>query len=402
MMADRVLISTIAPGGGGVVQMTRFVADSLREGGLTPILGFYEPYSLSPQLSVPSFRLLQRRVGSHRAVVLDRLEGHGIGAWLPELEFTHYWPTRLWRELLDSCRYHLSVSGNCLAGLPYALTGRPFLAWIATSWHGDRKDRVVAFPWYRRLLDSGLNSRVIRRLERRVLCSGTVLALSRYTRDELDRLVPMHRAHGILPMPVDTRGFTPDEAMVVPGRLGFVGRIGDPRKHTALLVRALARLRRWDERVTAELIGGDPEPVVMELMAELDVMDAIRVTAHTPREALPQRLRAMDVFVLPSHQEGLCIAALEAMACGCPVVSTRCGGPEEFVVDDETGYLVDSDPRAMADAVQRIVGDRGLRRRLSRNARQLVEERYNSDRAKAIFWDAFRHAFEGSAKGAED
>jgi hypothetical protein len=62
-MPERVLISTIAPVSGGVPQMTRFVAEALEARGYDPVLAYYEPHSVSPELSVPSFRLLQRRVG---------------------------------------------------------------------------------------------------------------------------------------------------------------------------------------------------------------------------------------------------------------------------------------------------------------------------------------------------
>lgn len=393
MSGERVLISTIPPRSGGVPQMACFISNLLEERGLTPVLAYYEPYSLSPELSVPGFRLLQRRVGSRSETVLDHLEGYALGAWLPELEFTHYWPTQLWRGLLESCRYHLTVSGNCLAGLPYALSGRRFLAWVATSWHGDRKDRVAKFPWYRRLLDSGLNARVIQRLERRILSCGTILALSRHTRVELDRLVPARRLHGVLPMPVDSEHFRPDPAAVVPGRIGFVGRIDDPRKNVPLLIQALARGQQQIPWLEAELIGGETDPAVNRLVDELRLQDRVSIVSYMNRIQLPERLQCMDVFVLPSHQEGLCIAALEAMACGCPVVSTRCGGPEEFVVNGETGLLVDSDPEAMAAAVSTIAGDRDLREHLSRGARRMVEEKYNLGTARSTFWEAFDHTF---------
>lgn len=396
---SRVLISTTLPQGGGVPQMTRFVADCLQERGFDPVLAYYQPYSLSPELSVPSFRLFQRTIGSRPETALNQLEGHAMGAWFPELEFTHYWPTRLWGKLIDSCSYHLAVSGSCLAGLPYALSHRPFLAWVASSWHGDRKDRVAGFPWYRRWLDSGLNARVTRRLEKRILHSGTVLALSAYTRAELESFLDNGTLHGMLPMPVDAGRFRPDPAAVVPGKLGFVGRIDDPRKNIPLLVQAIALIRQQHPRVSAELIGGDPGPVVQNLIEALELRDTVAAMAYMPREQLPERLRTMDVFVLPSHQEGLCIAALEAMACGCPVVSTRCGGPEEFVIDGETGFLVDNDPAALAAAIGRIVGDRSLRQRLSLGARQLVENRYDLASARRTFWQAFEHAFPWQKEG---
>src|SRR6185295_9323300 len=105
-----------------------------------------------------------------------------------------------------------------------------------------------------------------------------------------------------------------------------------------------------------------------------------------PVKEMRDKLRTLDVFVVPSHQEGLCIAALEAMACGCPVVSTRCGGPEEFVLDDETGFLVGSDPTEMADAILRILSAPKLRQRLGTAAREKVVRDYSLTKANDIFW----------------
>jgi glycosyltransferase involved in cell wall biosynthesis len=111
------------------------------------------------------------------------------------------------------------------------------------------------------------------------------------------------------------------------------------------------------------------------------------------REAMRDLLQTLDVFVLPSHQEGLCIAALEAMACGLPVVSTRCGGPEEFVIPGVSGELVESRPESVAAAVKRLIKDESERAALSSSARRLVEERYSAKRARSIFTQEFRRAF---------
>lgn len=68
---------------------------------------------------------------------------------------------------------------------------------------------------------------------------------------------------------------------------------------------------------------------------------------------LPAYYRGADVIAIPSRQEGLTTVGLEAMACGMPVVSTRCGGPEEYVKDGETGCFVDlGDVEALAGKLQ--------------------------------------------------
>ena len=393
MIGPRVLISTITPVSGGVPAMTGFIAHTLRDKGFEPVLAHYEPYSVSPHLSVPSFRLLRNRVGAETRRGLEDYETHAIGAWLPELEFTHYLATAHWRRVIASCAAHVTVAGNALAAMPYRQTGRPFLAWLATDWQGDRKDRVAHFPWPRKLLDRMVNAPVLHRLERRVLSKGSILALSEYTRRALDRIAGAPVTAGVLPMPVDADFFSARPEAVAPGRIGFSGRLDDPRKNLELLLATLARIGGRGPEVTALLIGGTPDEAVRNRVRALGLEGRVEFLPYLSHPELRNRLRTLDMFALPSHQEGLCIAALEAMACGCPVVSTRCGGPEEFVIDDETGFLVDFDPGDMAFAISRIVTDRALRARLAAGARRRVEQHYTRAKAETVFWNAFDRIF---------
>lgn len=81
------------------------------------------------------------------------------------------------------------------------------------------------------------------------------------------------------------------------------------------------------------------------------------------RDDVPDLLRGLDVFVLPSRTEGICNTILEAMASGLPVVATDVGGNPELVVPDRTGLLVPpSSPEALAAALVRYAGDPALRR----------------------------------------
>ena len=392
--APRVLVSTLAPGNGGVNAMTGFVVRMLAASGLEPVIAHYAPYSVTPALSVPSFRLFQRSAGSQRGLAYDNREIHAIGAWLPELEFTHYAATRHWRQLMDSCDAFVAVSGNVLAATPFHQAGHPYLAWVATDWDGDRRDRVKHFPLARRLLDTCVNAPIIRRLEKRLLASGRIISLSDHTARVLGDITGAPFRKVVLPVAVDAGLFVPGEsASTVPGRLGFAGRFNDPRKNIGLFLAAVALLRGAGQDVSAVLMGDTAQPAITQLIASLDLNAHVSIRPGLSRAEMRDCMQTLDVFVLPSHQEGLCIAALEAMACGVPVVSTRCGGPEEFVVPDVTGYLVDADPQAMAHAIGSIIGDPSLRSRLSRSARQMVEDRYTNDRVEAIFSQEFKAAF---------
>jgi glycosyltransferase involved in cell wall biosynthesis len=370
--------------------MVEFAIETLRADGCDVELAYYEPYSQSPELSTPSFALGRRRPGIRIEEGIGRTAAHAMGAWLPELEFTHYWPRQQLRELMERYDAHLVVSGNALAGTALVRTGKAYAAWIATDFDGDRVDRVATFGWPRRLLDAVINAPVARRLERQVLQGGMLLALSQHTARQLTRIAGAESVANVLPAPIDTDHFSPTPESIVARRVGFSGRLADPRKNLPLLLDALSLVRARGNPLSAVLIGGGAGPELVGELRRRGLSESVETLAYLDRPALVAQLRKIDVFALPSHQEGLCIAALEAMACGVPVVSTRCGGPEDYVVDDENGYLVNADPDEMAEALTRICGDRRLRERLGQGARSTVQATYSKARAADILRNSVR------------
>lgn len=369
--------------------MLEFITDTLTANGYVPVLAYYEPYRQAPHLSVPSFRLGTRRPARVQTVALGNVEAHAIGAWLPELEFTHYQATRHWQKIMDSCSRFLGVSGNILAATPFLQTNREYLSWVATGWEDDRTDRIRNFGTLRRILDHSINAPRLRELERQLLRKGNVLALSMHTRSVLNRISKKDSCQQVLPMPIDNVAFQPDSNKVIPYRIGFSGRLDDPRKNLPLLLSAAVYLRDQVASFDMVLIGGSLPAVTGQFLQQNNLEKYVRTRPNLSKTELAQELQQLDVFVVPSHQEGLCISALEAMASGCPVISTKCGGPQEFVHENETGYLVDFDAKEMADAIRRVVGARSLRQSLSENARQWVVDNYNHSRCESIFWKAF-------------
>lgn len=105
-----------------------------------------------------------------------------------------------------------------------------------------------------------------------------------------------------------------------------------------------------------------------------------------------QRIRdiyaSADVWLCPSESEGFALPPLEAMACRCPVVSTRCGGPEDFVEDGMSGYLVEvGDAATMAQRLVAILRDGDILRRMSKTAFN-ARLRYNWGRSTDLFESA--------------
>ena len=398
--SKRVLISTILPGAGGVPVMASTLVGLLRERGYEPVIAYYAPYSLDPALSVPSWKLLQRRPGSTRMEDVDGCETHAIGAWLPELEFTHYRATPAWRHLIASCAYHIGACGSAQALSAFHQLGLPFLGWIATGWEEDIVARGARYSTARRALQRTVIAPRMVALERKILRAGTILALSAHTGRVLNQIAGRAVTRAILPTPIDTDYFHPAPDEVDPHLIGFSGRLTEPRKNLPLLLQAMAHLKQNGSPATLALLGGELNSRTAAMIEELGIADRVKALGFSPRDRLAKQLRSFAAYIVPSHQEGLCIAALEAMASGAPVISTRCGGPSEYVIDGETGYLVDFDPRMMADRIHHIISDHAHRRKLSASARGLVEKRYGLSNVRSVFWKAFDSTFRSCGRSA--
>lgn len=370
----RALISTIRPGVGGVSSKLAWLMHELELLGITPVLAWYEPWSCSPGQSLPLPQALPA-LAAGRGPVQRQLsleggwQGQAIGAWLPELEFTHYLASRAWQQLAASCDLHLAVTGNPLCAARLSLLQRPFLAWVGSDWQGDRRDRVARFPLQRRLLDRLLNAPVLQRLERRALQdpAGRILSISAATARSLEGIAGRPLA-GVLYRPCDGRLFRSDPEHCVPWRIGFSGRYSDPRKRIDLLLEAAARLVAQGHPLQLELTGEADGRFLLPQLQRLGIADRVRLHPLLTPAALARVLQSWDLFVIPSHQEGLCLAALEAMACGVPLLTTPCGGPEELLDGGRCGDLVRPQPEPLAAAVAAICGDRDRRQRLSAGA----------------------------------
>jgi sugar transferase (PEP-CTERM/EpsH1 system associated) len=167
-------------------------------------------------------------------------------------------------------------------------------------------------------------------------------------------------------------GFVDADSLVI----GTIGRMAEVKDQTTLaraFVELLNRFPAERRRLRLTLVGEGP------LRAE--AMDVLKLAgidnlAWIPgeRSDVPELLRGMDIFVLPSLAEGLSNGILEAMATGLPVVATRVGGNGEMVDDGHTGFLVDAaNPGAMASALGRYISNPSLLRSHGEKARQRAE-----------------------------
>ncbi len=393
--ARRALVISIK-GTGGVELMRRVVVDELRRAGFEVALAWYASYRETPHLSVPSWQLLSRAPRIATATCGETM-AHDVGCRLPELEWCHHYPSSLWRRLIESFDCHVCVLGSVLPAWPVIASGRACLAWVATPYYADKSSRVRCYPLTRRIVDAALDTPVCARLERACLAGADVLALSAYTRRALEAIAP-GSVQRTLPMPLSPLHLAaPTLAARArgPWRIGFVGRYDDPRKNVGLLIEAIARCRRAARPLEVQLVlaGGRPSRALTGLAERHGIADRVTFGATLAGPDLADFYRSLDLFVIPSDQEGLGIAGLEAMAAGCAVISTRCGGPEDYVVDGENGRLVGFDPGELAGAIAEILLDVARHRRLRAAARATVASRYTAASFREGFWSACADTF---------
>jgi len=388
----RVLIVTLA-GEGGVPALVDRARAFLAERGWRTDLAWYEPYRQNPALSVPLWAWPLRRPKLLRETRADGTLVHRVGVYLPELEARRYRAGRTWRQALAGYDAVLAVCGSILQASAAADLGLPCLAWVSSPFDADREARRRRFAWRRRVFDALIDAPLSRREERRLLRRLAIVANSDYTRRQLLAIEPQARIEAVVPWSL------PRRLPPLPQRsgdgvpvLGFAGRLGDPRKNLPLLIEALALLKRRGLAFRCRLAGLPPGAEIEALLRREGLAESVECLGWVDDEALARFYRELDLFVVPSQQEGLSVVALEAMAAGLPVVSTRCGGPEDFVVDGETGLLVGHDAGELATAIARLLQDSELRRRLGLEAARRVRRDYAWEATAARFLAAFERA----------
>jgi D-inositol-3-phosphate glycosyltransferase len=187
------------------------------------------------------------------------------------------------------------------------------------------------------------------------------------------------------PIPADEArqfiGLAPDDRMIL-----FVGRI-EPLKGVATLIQAVAclALKNLKEPVHLAVIGGDLESVTEEmsdemvrlqrLCDELTVGKMVVFLGKRVQDTLPYYYSAAEVVVMPSHYESFGMVALEAMACGTPVIASQVGGLAFLVQDGVTGYTVPAEDHiALCEKLTGLLGEESLRQQMGRNAAEYAQK----------------------------
>jgi D-inositol-3-phosphate glycosyltransferase len=245
--------------------------------------------------------------------------------------------------------------------------------------------------------EAPLRIQVERRLARQ---ADRIVCASQHEKHLLARLYDADPERvAVVPCGVDVDLFRPQDKEAARRALGlrlvgderiilFVGRI-EPLKGIDILIGAAAQLGEESD-FHVLIVGGDRRSRqqvshLQELASDLGIGERVCFLGAVDHEQLPLYYNAADVCVVPSYYESFGLVALEAMACGTPVVASRVGGLTGTVGDGETGYLISwRCPEPFAERLELLLGNEALRRRFGEAAREVVKRYRWANVAEAV------------------
>ena len=287
----------------------------------------------------------------------------------------------------DLIHSHYWMSGLAAASLSDLWAGAPILHMFHTL--GAMKNRIARSDAEREgAYRIEGEKRVIQRATRLIVATEAEKAqlqwLYKADLHKMTIIPPGVDVSHFYPIPQDEArqfiGLSPDQRMVL-----FVGRI-EPLKGVDTLLRAMSCLKFQSvlHPVYLAIIGGEPDADPDEMTAEmarlqklcddLAMGQTVIFLGKRAQDTLPYYYSAAEVLVMPSFYESFGMVALEAMACGTPVIASQVGGLAFLVRDGETGYHVpEGDPSALCDKLTLLLSDRGLRERMGKCAAEYAQ-----------------------------
>lgn len=303
----------------------------------------------------------------------------------------------------DLIHSHYWMSGLAAASLSDLWGGAPILHMFHTL--GEMKNRVARSDEEREgAYRIEGEKRVLKRADRLIVATEAEKAQLQwlYKGDlrKMEVIPPGVDVSHFYPIPKDEArqfiGLSPNQQMVL-----FVGRI-EPLKGVDTLIRAMSclKFRSVVSPVYLAIIGGEPDADPDEMSAEmtrlqrlcdeLAVGQTVVFLGKRAQDTLPYYYSAAEVLVMPSFYESFGMVALEAMACGTPVIASQVGGLAFLVKDGETGFHVpEGDPAALCDKLALFLSERDLREQMAVRASQYAQA-YNWEKIASQIESVYR------------
>jgi glycosyltransferase involved in cell wall biosynthesis len=316
--------------------------------------GHSEQTTFSDRIHIYKVPVWNRNIhhSTNRELILYAIQALNKASWL------HH--TRRY----DFCFSWSALPAGAVALLLYYLVGLPYLVWVSgPDIPGFERRYQRLYPIFLPLIRSvWVNAR-------------TLIAKCPEEADMIHASAPSIEVT-IIPNGVDLEGFSPGLTFPDDGpfQVICVARLIE-RKGQHHLIQAVKQLADQGIDVYVSLVGtGDSKDDYHRVAHDLGVEDRIKFLGYVPREKIAEYYRTSHCFVLPSFNEGMALAALEAMASGLPLILTRTGGTDNLVKDGVNGYtFIWADTTALASHLRHLALDRGLLRRMGEESRKLAQ-----------------------------
>jgi len=325
------------------------------------------------------------------------IECFHVGANWSEFEFQRYRPRRVLSELISDCDLIQVVAGSPAVALSCVGLGKPVLLQVATRAIVERRmrasnDKGLAAIWRRAM------TKITDRLDEKAIRDVDYVMVENPWMLEYCTAIGHQSSTSVIfaPPGVDINMFSPVmSGRKLGGRAGYilsVGRWDDPRKNVNFLLEAYRLVVMGHSDVPDLVLVGSTGPSgdFWEKVVRYSLRHRVRFIEKPSWPDLITLYQGATCFALSSDEEGFGMVVIEAMACGVPVVATRCGGPEGIIDHDDDGLLSPlEDVDAFAASLQNLCFDLEKNRIMGMRARIKVENKFSLAVAGQRFIDVY-------------
>lgn len=293
-------------------------------------------------------------------------------------------------ENLDVLHVHYAIPHATSAYLAkQILNSRASHVPVITTLHGTDITLIGSDPSYKQVVDFSINQ------------SNGVTAVSEYLKKETYRHFDIKKDIKVIPNFIDLDRFKKSKKehfkkAICPDGEKIVTHVSNFRevKRVPDVVSAFNHVIKNGVKAKLLMVGDGPDrPKAEQKCRELGMCDHVRFLGK--QEQVEEVLSISDLFMIPSGSETFGLAALEAMSCSVPVISSNIGGLPEVNIQGETGYLCElGDVECMGQRATEILSDENVHQRMAEAARKRAEI-FEMDRIVGIYEDYYREVKEG-------
>ncbi len=257
--------------------------------------------------------------------------------------------------------------------------------WLNLGWSAKRcfrnKKPLIISVWGADVV-SDVQMSDLKYYEKRnmLLSADLICATSHFLKLETENYCRGKKEIQVVPFGVDINKFKPGDLREKQPVVGFLKHL-EPKYGADILIRAMKSVLKYIPDAKLIVAGkGSKENELKELAKKIGISDSVQFIGQISHKYVPNVINTFSVMAMPSiyQSETFGVSAIEAQACGVPVIASNVGGVPEAIIDKKTGILVPpGDPDALAAAILKVLNDEKLRIKMGNDGREYVKAKYN-------------------------